>query len=44
MTHPHLPTTRSAVLPIEAVAGRPDRTARARHDLGRDQTIAGPIR
>ncbi|MFF3072436.1 hypothetical protein [Kitasatospora sp. NPDC057936] len=43
MTHPHLPTTQSAVLAIEAVAGRHGRTARAQHDIGRDRTFAGLV-
>ncbi|MFF4378387.1 hypothetical protein [Kitasatospora sp. NPDC001547] len=43
MPPPHLPTTQSAVLAIEAVAGRHGRTVRAEHDIGRDRTFAGLV-
>ncbi|MEV7186721.1 hypothetical protein [Kitasatospora sp. NPDC093102] len=43
MPPPHLPTTQSAVLAIEAVAGRHGRTVRAQHDIGRDRTFAGLV-
>ncbi|MFE7591728.1 hypothetical protein ACFU6K_20210 [Kitasatospora sp. NPDC057512] len=43
MSPPHLPTTQSAVLAIEAVAARHGRTVRAQHDIGRDQTFAGLV-
>ncbi|MFE4518749.1 hypothetical protein ACFRMQ_31730 [Kitasatospora sp. NPDC056783] len=43
MTPPHLPTTQSAVLAIEAVARRHGRTARAQHDIGSDRTFAGLV-
>ncbi|MFJ9442025.1 hypothetical protein ACIRRH_09140 [Kitasatospora sp. NPDC101235] len=43
MPPPHLPTTQSAVLAIEAVAARHGRTVRAQHDIGRDQTFAGLV-
>ncbi|MEU3565957.1 hypothetical protein [Kitasatospora sp. NPDC006786] len=43
MPPPHLPTTQSAVLAIEAVAARHGRTVRAQHDIGRDRTFAGLV-
>ncbi|MEU3571736.1 hypothetical protein AB0E96_25395 [Kitasatospora sp. NPDC036755] len=43
MTPPHLPTTQSAVLAIEAVAARHGRTVRAQHDIGHDRTFAGLV-
>ncbi|MET8542258.1 hypothetical protein ABZW03_16595 [Kitasatospora sp. NPDC004799] len=43
MPPPHLPTTQSAVLAIEAVADRHGRTVRAQHDIGRDRTFAGLV-
>ncbi|MBV6701064.1 hypothetical protein [Kitasatospora aureofaciens] len=43
MSHPHLPTTQSAVLAIEAVAARHGREVRAEHDIGRDRTFAGLV-
>ncbi|MFI2607625.1 hypothetical protein [Kitasatospora sp. NPDC018619] len=43
MAPPHLPTTQSAVLAIEAVARRHGRTVRAQHDIGRDRTFAGLV-
>ncbi|MFI9319190.1 hypothetical protein ACIGXI_05250 [Kitasatospora aureofaciens] len=43
MPPPHLPTTQSAVLAIEAVAARHGRAVRARHDIGRDRTFAGLV-
>ncbi|MEU1285930.1 hypothetical protein [Kitasatospora sp. NPDC005856] len=43
MPPPHLPTTQSAVLAIEAVAHRHGRTVRAQHDIGRDRTFAGLV-
>ncbi|MBO1417521.1 hypothetical protein [Streptomyces sp. FH025] len=43
MPHPHLPTTQSAVLAIEAVAARHGRTVHAEHDIGNDRTFAGLV-
>ncbi|MFF7990952.1 hypothetical protein ACFZDG_14335 [Kitasatospora xanthocidica] len=43
MPPPHLPTTQSAVLAIEAVAHRHGRTVRAQHDIGHDRTFAGLV-
>ncbi|MFD8703026.1 hypothetical protein ACFV1W_10455 [Kitasatospora sp. NPDC059648] len=43
MPPPHLPTTQSAVLAIEAVAARHGRAVRAQHDIGHDRTFAGLV-
>ncbi|ARF81527.1 hypothetical protein ACIG0C_12895 [Kitasatospora aureofaciens] len=43
MPPPHLPTTQSAVLAIEAVAARHGRAVRAQHDVGSDRTFAGLV-
>ncbi|MFJ8623100.1 hypothetical protein ACIRD3_09640 [Kitasatospora sp. NPDC093550] len=43
MPPPHLPTTQSAVLAVEAVARRHGRSVRARHDIGADRTFAGLV-
>ncbi|MET9180768.1 hypothetical protein ABZX88_21460 [Kitasatospora aureofaciens] len=43
MPPPHLPTTQSAVLAIEAVAARHGRAVRAQHDIGSDRTFAGLV-
>ncbi|MFJ2865741.1 hypothetical protein [Kitasatospora sp. NPDC087314] len=41
MSHPHLPTTQSAVRAVEELAARHGREVRAQHDIGRDRTFAG---